>query len=68
MGYKCIANEHLIAARQDSTLTEIFVLQAREGALFDWNTIYIYWKEIYDAVTNLTDDSSINVPGKVLHP
>lgn len=68
MGYKNIANEHLIAARQDSTLTEIFVLQANENAPFDKNTIYEYWKEINDAVTNLSDDENINVPGKVLHP
>lgn len=68
MGYKNIANEHLIAARQDSTLTEIFVLQAREGAPFDQNTIYEYWKEINAAVTNLSDDENINVPGRILKP
>lgn len=68
MGYKNIANEHLIAARQDSTLTEIFVLQANENAPFDQNTIYEYWKEINDTVANLSDDENINVPGKVLHP
>ena len=68
MGYKNIANEHLIAARQDSTLTEIFVLQANEGAPFDKNTIFEYWKEIYYAVTNLADEEDINVPGKVLRP
>ena len=51
-----------------STLTEIFVLQANERAPFDKNTIYEYWKEINDAVTNLSDEENINVPGKVLHP
>lgn len=68
MGYKNIANEHLIAARQDSTLTEIFVLQAGEGAPFDYKTIYAYWKEIYDSVTNLTDEEKIDVPGRILRP
>ena len=68
MGYKNIANEHLIAARQDSTLTEIFVLQARDGAPFDKNTIYEYWKEITDSVSNLSDDEIISVPGRVLRP
>ena len=68
MGYKNIANEHLIAARQDSTLTEIFVLQAKEGSPFDAHTIYSYWKEIYNAVTNITDDEDIVVPGRILRP
>lgn len=68
MGYKNIANEHLIAARQDSTLTEIFVLQEKEGAPFDSQTIYAYWKEIYSAVTNITDDEEIIVPGRILRP
>lgn len=68
MGYKNIANEHLIAARQDSTLTEIFILQARQGDLFDARTIYDYWKEIYNAVKNIADNEDIIAPGKVLHP
>ncbi len=68
MGYKNIANEHLIAARQDSTLTEIFILQRNENAPFDATIIYDYWKEISSSVTNLTDDENITVPGRVLRP
>lgn len=68
MGYKNIANEHLIAARQDSTLTEIFVLQSQEGANFDCNTIFEYWKEITNTVKNISDDEHLNVPGRILRP
>ena len=68
MGYKNIKDEHLIAARQDSTLTEIFILQRKAEDPFDENTIYSYWKEIKDVVSNLTDDEIISVPGRVLRP
>ena len=40
MGYKSLGNEHIIAARQDSTLTEMFVLQAGEDEPFDYRVIY----------------------------
>ena len=68
MGYKNIADEHLIAARQDSTLTEIFILQAGASSDFDANTLYLYWKEITNAVSNVVDNETITAPGRVLRP
>ncbi len=68
MGYKNIADEHLLAARQDSTLTEIFILQAEASADFDANTLYLYWKEITNAISNVTESEVITAPGRVLKP
>lgn len=68
MGYKSIADEHIISARQDSTLTEIFVLRKNETSPMDYNAVYEYWKEIKDAVKNISTVSQIFVPGKLLRP
>lgn len=66
MGYKCLADEHIIAARQDSTLDEMFVLRAGEGKPIDPYALYLYWKEITDAIKNLTATSGLEVPGRLL--
>lgn len=68
MGYKCIAPEHIIAARQDSALDEIFVLRADENSKIDYNAVYEYWKEITDSINQLTSDVEIHVPGRLLKP
>ena len=68
MGYKCIADEHLIAARQDSVLTEIFILRKNENSPIDRDTIYSYWKEISETVKNISGDEKIEAPGRVLRP
>ena len=65
-GYKSLADEHLIAARQDSTLQEIFFMQQDEGFPFDQNTIFTYWKEIVDTINAVSRDNSITVPGRTL--
>lgn len=66
MGYKNIADEHILAARQDSTLDEIFVLRAGEGKPIDPYALMMYWEEINDAINNITSHSSLNVPGRLL--
>ncbi len=66
MGYKCLADEHVIAARQDSTLDELFVLKEGEGKAIDPYALYIYWKEISSAIRNVTLNYSLNVPGRLL--
>lgn len=66
MGYKCLADEHIIAARQDSTLDEMFVLRAGRGKPIDFYTLYLYWKEITDVINNLTATNSLKVPGRLL--
>ena len=66
MGYKCLADEHIIAARQDSTLTEMFVLKKNEGAPIDAEALYLYWQEIVISIKDISKEDSITVPGKLL--
>lgn len=67
IGYKCIADEHIFAARQDATLDEIFVLQRQEGDKIDTNTLYAYYKEIEQALLSLATPPVITVPGRLLN-
>ncbi|MBR1470034.1 MAG: Bpu10I family restriction endonuclease [Lachnospiraceae bacterium] len=66
MGYKNIADEHILAARQDATLDEMFVLQASEGAPIDSDTLYEYYREIKTAISSLATPPTITVPGRLL--
>ena len=66
MGYKCLADEHIIAARQDATLSEMFVLRKNENAPIDANALYLYWHEIVEAIAEISVDDEIVVPGKLL--
>lgn len=66
MGYKSIADEHIIAARQDSTLSEMFVLKENERAPIDANALYLYWQEITKAIAEVSNNEEITVPGKLL--
>ena len=68
MGHKNLADEHIIAARQDSALNEIFVLRANEHSPMDSKTIIDYWKEINTAISMLVSDDRICVPGRLLNP
>lgn len=67
MGHKNLADEHIIAARQDSVLNEIFVLRADEHSPMDATTIFDYWKEINTAISELANDDGIHVPGRLLN-
>lgn len=66
MGYKCLADEHILAARQDSTLDEMFVLRAGEGKPIDPYALQLYWSEIVNAIKNVTSHSTLTVPGRLL--
>lgn len=66
MGYKSLADEHIIAARQDSTLSEMFVLKRNEGAPVDADALFLYWQEIVHAISNITIEQEISVPGRLL--
>jgi hypothetical protein len=66
MGYKCIADEHIIAARQDSTLSEMFVLRRNEYSPIDSEALYLYWHEIVEAIADIAKEDTISVPGKLL--
>lgn len=66
MGYKCLADEHILAARQDSTLDEMFVLRESKGKPIDEYALYIYWNEIVNAIKNVTSHADLSVPGRLL--
>lgn len=68
MGYKSIADEHIISARQDSALSEIFVLRANAHAPIDSNVLYDYWEEITNSISQIANDNLIQVPGRLLNP
>ena len=66
MGYKCLADEHILAARQDSTLDEIFVLKAGEGKPIDPLALQLYWEEINNSINTITSHDTLQVPGRLL--
>ena len=66
MGYKCLADEHIIAARQDATLSEMFVLRKNENSPIAAEALYMYWNEIVEAIKDIATDNEITVPGKLL--
>lgn len=66
MGYKAIADEHIIAARQDSVLSEMFVLRKNKKSPINANALYLYWHEIVEAVKEISKENEITVPGKLL--
>lgn len=66
MGYKCLADEHIIAARQDSALSEMFVLRKNEKSPIEAEALYLYWLEITKAIKDVSRDDKITVPGRLL--
>lgn len=66
MGYKCLADEHIIAARQDATLSEMFVLRKDEKSPINAEALYLYWQEIVNSIKEISKDDNITVPGKLL--
>lgn len=66
MGYNQAAIEHILAARQDSTLDEIFVLRENANAPIDAYTLYLYWQEIISSIEEITTHRIIKVPGRLL--
>lgn len=68
MGYKDLADEHIIAARQDATLTEMFALRESKYGLIEASALYDYWNEISDAVNSISDEEPVNSLGKLLYP
>lgn len=68
MGYKCIADEHIIAARQDATLTEMFALKNGEHSPVLASVLREYWNEIKNAVDSITEDDIVPSSGRLLFP
>lgn len=68
MGYKEIADDHIIAARQDSTLNEMFVLRKNVDSPIDAVVLFEYWDEITTALDEIFDPVVIKTPGRLLNP
>lgn len=76
MGYKDVKDDHIIAARANSSINEMFVLkkekikkgnipQETDSDKFSGEALYIYWKEISNAVKYALKDIIIETPGKL---
>lgn len=68
MGYKDLADSHIIAARQDSTLTEMFALKEEEHSPILASVLRDYWFEIKNAVDCVTTDDVVPNFGRILYP
>ena len=68
MGYKDLADEHIIAARQDATLTEMFALRKSSDSPIDWHALYEYWREVSEAVNSLSKQEVVKPTGRLLFP
>ena len=68
MGHKELADEHIIAARQESTLSEMFVLRRDKESPIDPMVLFDYWNEITDALDSISDYADIQTPGRLLFP
>ena len=68
MGHKELADEHIIAARQDSTLTEMFVLRGDKHSPIDGNVLFEYWDEITKSIDEIYAQDVIDTPGRLLKP
>lgn len=68
MGHKELADEHIIAARQDSTLNEMFVLRKDSDSPIDGSVLLEYWDEITDAMDTVFNPTAIKTPGRLLVP
>lgn len=68
MGYKNIKNDHILAAKQDSTITQMFVMKKnKKSTRFDSSTLLEYWIEISEAVKNALIKEKIKTPGKLFN-
>lgn len=68
MGYKDLADNHIIAARQDSTLNEMFVLRKDRSSPIDGMVLMEYWDEITNAIDSIFDPIAIETPGRLIAP
>lgn len=68
MGYKNIADEHIIAARQDAALTEIFCLRENKSKPIRADVLFDYWHEIKNAVCAVSQDIIVPSYGRLLNP
>lgn len=67
MGYKCLADEHIIAARQDSVLTEMFSLRKNEHSPIEADVLRNYWEEICKVISDVSTPDVVKSVGRLLH-
>ena len=76
MGYKDVKDDHIISARANSTLNEMFALkkekipkdhipQETDTDKFSGEALFQYWCEISSAVHSALKDTKIEMPGKL---
>lgn len=67
MGYRSLADAHIIAARNDSALTEMFALRENVNDPMHADVLTEYWREISDAVHSISGENPVNKIGKLLN-
>lgn len=67
MGYKDLADEHIIAARQDSTLDELFALKKSKNSEIDYHVLFDYWTEIRNAISSVAQENVVPKHGRLLN-
>lgn len=67
IGYTDLADEHIVAARQDSTLTEMFALRRNSNSPFEASALKAYWEEITTALVTNTTGGVVPEVGRLLH-
>lgn len=67
MGYKDLADEHIISARQDAALTEMFVLRKSKNDPMEGEALYEYWKEIKNAIDAIEVGDKVPLLGRLLY-
>ena len=68
MGYNQAAEEKIISARNDGSITEMFALTEGAGKPIMGNVLWDYWNEVHQAIENISDDNQINSCGRLISP
>lgn len=79
MGFKDVKDDHIISARANSSLNEMFVLKKNkipknhipketDSDKFSGEALFQYWTEISNAVHDALSDFQISTPGKLFNP
>ena len=66
MGYRALADSHIIAARNDSALTEMFVLRENANDPMHAEVLIDYWKEIMNSVHLVSIENPVGKIGRLL--
>lgn len=67
LGYKSLKDEHILAAKQDSVINEIFVLRKGKNYDIDFLTLRNYYLEIDKSLHKFFEENPIVTPGKLFN-